>query len=209
MKFFRCIIICCLCFLVSCINSEKKQEFKNTVFKDFNKLVADSINYFDIEIKDSGMLMYKFTTAKDEKTPFISNIGFGSGEIYRKHNVIYLSPMYQDSSLNIKKMELFNFDLPIRKQKQCSFISKDKYYYYDILLRGTTVINKDSLYWFQIRNNKIISNCEIANFIISSNKGITSVFESQFSDTLIVNAFNIIGNIPATFKDSIRVMRPF
>jgi hypothetical protein len=192
---------------VSCSNIEKEQDVcDNKIFKDFRPLYKDSIRYFDVIESENCISTYCFGGKYNQSSVFFTNIIFKDGEILKVDNMVFISPKYTDTTLNIANIELFDYGLSKGKTKTCSFAVKGEKYYYTIAMKDIGINEADSLYWFQMKDNQIINRCEVANFIVSKKRGISTVFESQYSDSIKVSAFNLIGKIPIPFANDITPM---
>lgn len=188
-------------FVLSCNNSN--QDSSNYVFKEFTPLKKDSTVYFNV-FEENGKLFCKFNSYTNRDSLYFSNINFGNAEIKMDNNIISISIKRKNKEYNVNNMELFDFNLMKRKRKKCSFNANSKKYEYDLYLRDVDFNNSDSIFWFQMSNNIVIS-CEVANFFVSPKKGIICVFESRFFDSTVVTAINPVGNIPKHFLPQIEM----
>lgn len=202
-KMCKYVVSCGVLFIFGCTSTnENKEELKKAIFTNFQPLKMDSITYFNLGV-DSGRVTYKFTTIINERTPFFTNIGYGEGFIEKLNNSIYISPRYKNHTLNIDRIELFNYNLKNNETKKCSFGAKDGSHTYQLSLRDTDFSSSDSIYWFRIQSMEMI-NCEVSNYFVSKKKGLLAVFESLKSDSAFVISFNEVGKIPEIFRNKIK-----
>ena len=84
---------------------------------------------------------------------------------------------------------------------------RDSTYTYELSLKDMNFSVQDSVFWFRIKNLTMID-CEFSNYFVSKKKGLIGTFESFYSDSTIINAFHVVGEIPVFFRDSIKKSIP-